>query len=248
MRDVTLRVVCYNIKEGGGFRMRDIARVLRRERADVIALLEVTHRWPVEALARTLGMQMVFGRANNAFHVAWLSRLPVVRHANHRHPGLAKTMLEIEVLWAGESLQLFATHLAAGSDTLHPAHEALVIIETLRAVARGPHLLAGDFNALHPADVIGTPPPEFIAMQHSIDDDPRQAIRSILGAGYLDCYRTLHPDAPGYTFPTATPWLRLDYIFGTEEMTARLAACEVVMTSDTLRASDHFPLSAEFGF
>lgn len=41
----------------------------------------------------------------------------------------------------------------------------------------------------------------------------RRAIRLLVDAGYVDCYRALHPEEAGYTYPSDAPWLRLDYIF-----------------------------------
>lgn len=243
---MTLRVLSYNIQEGGMRRLPVIARVIRDQQPDVVALLEATNQLAAIALARYLGMRLAFGKANNAFHVAWLSRLPIARQENHRLPGLAKTMLEIEIEWAGRPLQLFATHLAAGNDRLHPADEAPVIVERLRQMARETHLLVGDFNALHPSDIVGTPPPHFSEMHASIDRDPRQAIRTILAAGYIDCFRACHPDQPGYSFPAGTAWLRLDYVFASPAMASRLSGCDLVSTDDARRASDHLPLVAEF--
>jgi endonuclease/exonuclease/phosphatase family metal-dependent hydrolase len=243
---MVLRVLSYNIQDGGRLRLPLIANVIRRQQPDVVALLEATNRWAVAGLARGLGMRLIFGPANNPFHVAWLSKLPVERSANHRLPGLAKTLLEIEVGWNGQRLQLFATHLAAGSDRIHPAEEAPQIVERIRSVATGPHLLVGDFNALHPDDQVGTPPPSFTGMHDAIDNDPRQAIRELLAAGYLDCFRTAHADLPGYTYPAATAWLRLDYIFATSEMATSLSTCDVIDGALVRRASDHLPLLATF--
>jgi exodeoxyribonuclease-3 len=243
-----LKVLSYNIREGGRFRLRALARVIRAQQPDAVALLEANSRVGAQLLARQLGMRLTFGRANNAFHVAWLSHreLPLTRSANHRLPTLAKTLLEIEVLWDGAPLRLFATHLAAGRDVLHPAQEAPAILELLRPPADQPHLLVGDFNALHPADTVGPPPWGEEKMHDAIDGDPRQAIRCILTAGYTDCYRTLHPDTPGYSYPAETPWLRLDYIFANPPLAARLSACDVVNDAEAARASDHFPVWAEF--
>ena len=243
---MALRVLTYNIQDGGGRRLPAIARVIRAQQPDVVAVQEATNRWATMLLARLLGMRLVFGQANNPFHIAWLSRLPVTRHENHRLPGLAKTLLEIEVVWDGQPLQLFATHLAAGRDPLHPAEEAPVIIERLRTVARERHLLVGDFNALHPDDTVGTPPPSFTGMHEGVKSDPRAAIRCILNAGYVDCFRALHPSCPGYTFPAENAWLRLDYIFALPGMASQLAACEIVDSVQARHASDHLPLVAEF--
>jgi exonuclease III len=70
-------------------------------------------------------------------------------------------------------------------------------------------------------------------------------------AGYTDCLRTLHPRAGGFTCPSYQPAVRIDYIFATKGLAQRLTRCEVVGRSGELaalarRASDHFPLMAEF--
>jgi exonuclease III len=75
---------------------------------------------------------------------------------------------------------------------------------------------------------------------------PRPAIRLLLEAGYVDCYRQLHSETPGYTYPAAAPWLRLDYIFAPPRMAERLVACDVPQGAAVKRASDHCPIQAEF--
>jgi endonuclease/exonuclease/phosphatase family metal-dependent hydrolase len=243
-----LKVLSYNIQEGGRGRLRSIAALIRAQQPHVVALLEANSRSGAWVLAHHLKMELAFGRANGKFHVAWLSRLPIVRAKNHRLPNLAKTMLEIRVVWEGEPLRLFATHLAGGADKVHPAQEAPAVLDALRPFSSDPHLLVGDLNALSPCDPIGASPLSEEIMRSGIVDDPRQAIRLILTAGYLDCYRALHPAAkePGYTFPADSAWLRLDYIFASLEMAARLQASGLVSGADAQRASDHFPVWAEF--
>lgn len=69
-------------------------------------------------------------------------------------------------------------------------------------------------------------------------------------AGYVDCFRYLHPRAPGFTFPAAIPACRIDYIFASPELAARLSTCDVVTEGEGVcggEASDHLPLWAEFG-
>src|ERR1700741_921966 len=109
---VALRVVTYNIQEGGGSRVSLIARVLRRLQPDVVALEEANDLGIVEALAATLNMQLVYGEGNCETAVAWLSKLPILGAENHRLPRLSKTLLEVEVSWEDLDVRLFATHLA----------------------------------------------------------------------------------------------------------------------------------------
>ena len=75
---------------------------------------------------------------------------------------------------------------------------------------------------------------------------PRLLVTHVLAAGYTDCYRTIHPDDPGHTFPAATPALRLDYIFAPPAMHPRLLDCVVVDVPGVAVASDHRPLLARF--
>lgn len=245
---VGLKVVSYNILEGGGERLLEILNVIRDLRPDVVALLEANSRRNVAAIARELNMQAIIGKANSKFHVAWLSRLPVRRSQNHRLPILSKTLLEIEVEWEGAPLRLFAAHLAGGADPVHPADEMPVVLEVLRPLAGQPHLLVGDLNSLHPDDPVGPPPFDVERMQAAIDADPRRAISLLLEAGYVDCYRVLHPssEAPGYSYPTCSAWMRLDYAFASPELAPRIQACDLVVGVTTDRASDHYPLWVEF--
>ena len=108
-----MKLLGYNIREGGDGRLPEIAALVRGQRADAVALLEANSRANAEALGRELTMELVFGEANCACHVAWLSRWPIRRATNHRHPALAKTLLEVEVACDGEPLHLFAAHLAS---------------------------------------------------------------------------------------------------------------------------------------
>ena len=245
MHEGCVKVLTCNIQDGGKGRLAEIAAVIRSQNPDVVAIQEANSRLRTLRLARGLGMQMVFGRANSRHHVAWLSRLPVLRHTNHRVAPLSKTLLEVEVAWNGKPLRLFATHLAGGQDTVHPAQEAPVILDILRGCTGIPHLLVGDFNALAPGDEVGSPPPSFGQMKDSIDVDPRMAIRLIQEAGYLDCYRLAHPGQAGYTFPAESPWLRFDYIFASPEIAGSLLDCGVVTSDVAARASDHLPVWAE---
>lgn len=241
-----LCVVTCNLQEGGGERLAHIADVIRRLQPDAAALQEATSREHAAALARTLGMTVVFGEAANGYHVAWLSRRPIQRSQNHRQPGLSKTLLEIELDWPGGPLRLYTTHLASRHDNVSPDVEAAIVLDTLRPAFDTPQILAGDFNALAPDDPVGQLPPGEQKRGDAADGAPRHAIRSIIDAGYIDCYRAAHPYNGGYTYPSSAPWLRLDYIFVSPRMAAHLHACDVTVSAWSARASDHLPVWAIF--
>lgn len=241
-----MRVVTYNIWNGGEERLDDIAAVVAGADPDAVALVEATSRANAGELARSLGMELIFGEANLGFHVAWLSRLAMRSARNHRPALLAKTLTEIEVESDGGPVRLFATHLASRHDPRPPAEEVPAVLDVLRSAGDAPHLLVGDFNALTVGDPVGEPPPGVEKRGEAVEGVPRLAIGPLLEAGYVDCYRALHPDEPGYTYLAWAPWLRLDYAFASPALAARLVECDVVGGDLAARASDHLPVRAEF--
>jgi len=239
----------YNILKGGEDRLPLILEVVRAQAPDVVALQEADGCGTVESLAGELGMTVVYGESSARYCVSWLSRLPIVRSENYRHPSVRKSLLEIEVDWQGAPLRLFAVHLRpriTGEELR--VHEVDAILEILCGVA-GQHLLVGDFNTFHPDDRYVPLPshaPEVAERVRRAYDAPRLAIERLLDAGYVDCHRALHGDQPGYTFATRLPMARIDYIFALPDMVERLSSCDVVQSAEAISASDHFPIWAEF--
>ena len=239
-----MRVLSYNIWDGGGERLPAIADVIRAERPDAVALQEATPEG-AEALAQELRMELAFGEGDSIFdlHVAWLSRLPVRSATNHRLPALSKTLLELDL----GRLRLFATHLASR----HEEHayprlaEVLAILNVLGAVAE-PHVLVGDFNALQPDDELGPPLPGVVPRGDALPGAARVVLAQLREAGYVDSFRALHPSELGCTYPAHAPWLRIDYVFASPELAPRLRACWVGSDGRAAAASDHLPVSAAF--
>jgi endonuclease/exonuclease/phosphatase family metal-dependent hydrolase len=184
-------------------------------------------------------MEPVYGAANSPFSVAWLSRLPIRAAANHRLPILEKTLLELDL----GDVRLFATHLRAGRtepDSELRTAEAEAILD---AIGDADCLLVGDLNAVNPTDSVGIPPPE-----ERLDFVGREPVAVFLDAGFVDCYRLQHPSERGWTYLTWQPWARLDYVLARGAIAGRLRSCDVVTSDDSLRASDHLPVIAEFDY
>src|SRR5437868_8109489 len=104
-----MRLVTWNILDGGAGRIDRIADVLRALAPDVVALQEANDEDAVRRVAGALGVNAYWGAANSPYAVAWLSRKRAVCQ-NHRLPVLDKTLLELRI---GE-LRLLTTHLSAG--------------------------------------------------------------------------------------------------------------------------------------
>jgi endonuclease/exonuclease/phosphatase family metal-dependent hydrolase len=237
-----LKVLGYNICEGGDGRLDQLATVIRSERPDAAALLEANDREAVAALARALGMRSVFGEANCAAHVAWLTHLPIRRTCNHRLPGLAKTLLQIDL--ADAPVTLFATHFGSRHDARQPIDEVPIVLGILQAAAARRHLLVGDFNSLAPDDPVGDPPAGVQPRGDAERCATRLALQPLFHASYTDCFRHANPTIPGYTYPATAPWLRLDYVFASPEMAHQQAG--VVTDDPAPHASDHLPVWALF--
>jgi exodeoxyribonuclease III len=239
-----MKVVSYNLCDGGGDRLTALSHILQAQEPDVVAVTEANSLANARTLAETLEMSLVYGEANSAAAVAWLSRLPIVASRNHRIATLAKTLLQVEIVWKGVVVPLFVTHLIHGRTESH-AHrreqEIHAILNVLQPYLDQPHLLTGDFNAIHPNDQVGNPPlgeiPGIIA---------RQPIQLLLESGYVDTYRSCNPSTVGYTYPALHPWLRLDYIFASSSLAIHLDASGIIQGTTVAQASDHLPIWAEF--
>jgi exodeoxyribonuclease-3 len=250
-----LRILSYNILAGGENRIPLISNVIQKQQPDVVALLEARSRPNAEALAQRLGMSLTLGEATNINkdHVVWLSRLPVIRAENHRLPVLAKTLVEIEILWDGIPVALFATHLKAGQNQEREHYrvaEMQAILGLLYSRRNQLHALVGDLNTVHPTDHPNVT--AYIAVLKAKGEKapnpqfPCEVIPLLLEAKYVDCYRSLHPTTPGYTYKLPSPALRLDYIFASPPFAQHLYACDIVTEGDAESASDHLPIWAEF--
>ena len=78
---------------------------------------------------------------------------------------------------------------------------------------------------------------------------PRGGIDLLIKAGYVDCFRALHPRESGYSWPAPMPAGRIDFIFASPECADYLSTCEIVNGAADVpgsAASDHLPVFAAF--
>jgi endonuclease/exonuclease/phosphatase family metal-dependent hydrolase len=78
---------------------------------------------------------------------------------------------------------------------------------------------------------------------------PRWSIAEIQRTGYVDCFRRMQPEEPGFTCPAIMPAGRIDFIFASPELAPRLCGCSVLSGGADVRgaqASDHLPVVADF--
>lgn len=261
---LAMRLMTYNI-ENGGARGPLIAEVIAAANPDVALLNEADDERVVQWLAGRLAYQPLWARGSGDRHIALLSRLPVVEWRVYNKRPFTQAVLAVTLRVKtedgrrgaegehGASVQLFGVHLMSYFMLLPYEFARWRTVRALLYIAqqeaRGPHLLLGDFNAVMPGERADTK--SFSAniqrqLQLQLRHQPRFALSPIVRAGYVDCFRHLHPHEAGWTWMPAAPSARLDYIFADPQLAQHLRACEVVTTPPAARASDHFPLVADF--
>ena len=240
-----MRVLSYNIQYGGAGRGAQIADVIRGAAPDVVLLQEAIDPRVVERIAGETGLAHWGSRRDHS--TGYLSRLPVRHHAWHRPAGARHAFLELVL--DGSDCRLFALHLVAWFSKWterRRAREIRALLDGIREHQAGFHIIAGDFNALAPGELLQVRRmPRWIRAMIWLSgrDISRETIQVMLDEGYCDSWRRLHPNDPGYTFPTWDPHVRLDYAFTPERFAGRVVVCEVLRTPDAVRqASDHHPL------
>lgn len=252
-----MRLLTYNIREGGVGRAEDIAEVIRAAGPDVVALQEARDPVVVERIARLGGFRFFGSRWSHS--TGFLSHVPVLGHQWRHPPRTRHALLEVRL---GDGLpRLFVLHLRAWFSKWTERQRARELRGLLDGIqeqlireerAFAFHVLAGDFNALAPGEVLdASHMPRWIRgmIWLSGRDIARSTIEMMQTDGYVDAWRTVHANQesqPGYTFPVWGPHVRLDYVFTPVEYASRFTACEVRRTPDkVLTASDHFPLLVE---
>lgn len=252
-----MRLLTYNIREGGIGRAEELAEVIKAANADVVALQEARDPVVVERIATLAGFPFSGSRPSHS--TGFLSRVPVLEYG-WRHPPRTRHAL-LEVSLADGFPRVFVLHLRAWFSKWSEQRRARELRGLLDGIrdqlireerAFAFHVLAGDFNALAPGELFDSSPmPRWIRAMVWLNgrDIARSTIEMMQADGYVDAWRTVHADLqnePGHTFPVWHPHVRLDYVFAPAEYASRLTACEVRRTPDAVRtASDHLPLLVE---
>ncbi len=242
-----LKLLSYNIRFGGRGREAQLAEVIRRVAPDLVVFQEAIEPRVIETLASATGLRYWAARA--AHSIGYISRIEIAHHEWHYPPGAKHSFLEI--VPAGTEARIFGLHLRAMFSKWTERRRAKEIRTLLAGIAKhqeGFHLLAGDFNALAPGELLDVRRmPRWIRALVWVSgrDIARETIQVMLDAGYLDGYRLRHPTEKRYTFPTWDAHLRLDYFFVPARYADRVKTCEIIdEPAPVASASDHFPLLA----
>lgn len=242
---MALRIVSYNIRFGGGRRVPLIAKVLLDLEPDVILLQEATSRFAVNRLAELTGMRHI--AASPGVSVAALAKTAPSREQWHAPPGV-RAFLEIEP--AGSALRLVGLHFPSGLSTRGEQarlRHVDALLQTVGEPADDRTVLIGDLNSVAPGEVPRVAALPFwlrllLRFEGPIRSD---VIGRLAGAGWVDAFRSLHPEDRGFSFPSRAPHVRFDYVLAPASVIPQVTGCAPVTEEPlTRRASDHFPIVA----
>lgn len=232
-----LRVATYNIHHGvgddGKLDLERIAKIIEESGAEVIGLQEVDRHHSARSdfvdqadwLGKRLGMDAVFGAnidrdppepglPRQQYGTAILSSYKIREWRNTLLPrpagGEQRGLLEARIKVRGVDVRFVTTHLQHNSQVERIAQ--VDRIRELLADGTGPVILTGDTNA-KPDSV------EMLTLKESLSDAWDTA-----GQG------------DGFTYSTANPYTRIDYVMSSPDVRATSAT---VLNTD---ASDHFPV------
>ncbi len=244
-----IRLLTYNIREGGAGRERLIEAIVGRCAPDLVILQEAVTPAVVERIAKNLRYPHWASRAGTS--VAFLSRVPIESCGWH-HPWFGRrAFLELRLAGAYQELHVYGVHLSAIHSNWTEARrvrEIRALLARLRETRDAFQVVTGDFNTLAPGESLPVHrlPPRLRALMWLGGGQIRwRTIRAMLEAGYKDGFRQSHETAPGHTFPSWDPHIRLDYVFVSTTYVDRIAACDVITGDPMLpQASDHLPVLA----
>ena len=244
---MTLRLLSYNIRYGGGGREEALAAVIRAAAPDLVIFQEATRPHVIERLAADTGLRHWGTRRGES--LGYMSR-ERVSHATWHQPRVSRHAF-LEIVPAATPWRIFGVHLSA----VHAAwterrrwYELRALLVAIQQHQAGPHALIGDFNTLAPGELFDFRrlPARLRALVWLSGGKIRwRTIQTVLDAGYTDAFRHRQPDLVGYTFPTWDPHVRLDYLFVPRSFVDRVQSCEVFTPAPFADASDHCPLLAE---
>ncbi len=217
-----MRIVSYNILDGGEGRADPLAEVIEAQRPDAVALVEAEDLAVVERMAKRLKMDFVHAPGNSHASVL-MSRYPIRDSVNHAvlHPQFEKSLLQAMVATPHlGDVPFGVVHLHAHGredDESARERELVVLLDVFRVQrdANRPHVICGDFNANAPSQQIN-PNRTKERTRKDIEANgghlPRRVIQRMLDAGYADSLHAVAPEVAETTgtFSTQLPGQRVD--------------------------------------
>jgi endonuclease/exonuclease/phosphatase family metal-dependent hydrolase len=252
-----MRLLSYNILDGGEGRADPLAEVMLAQRPDVVAVVEADDDAVQQRILSRLKMDFIAAQAKK-HQAALYSRWRIAESVNHSalHPDLDGEYLEVKVIEPNErEWEIGVVHMPAHAREQDEAKRErelatlLKIFEPHRKANR-PHLLVGDFNSnspmqnIDPARCKERTRENIKAIGGHI---PRRVVKTILDAVYFVTLAVFDPDSAANrgSFSTQFPGQRVDYIFAFGFQVQQIKYAWIEQDRLAKYASDHFPVGVE---
>ena len=249
-----MRVMTYNILNGGKGREAYILDVIQTETPDLVVLQEVYDEDILIFLSQHLGMSHYIGTGNNKRKVALLSKYPVLSFKSHHiFPPVWRNFIDAKIEYeSNKTIRIIGIHPMANLGVVFELWrfwEASYVLNHTQNYQSEYCLIAGDFNAIAPREKVKVETmPNWLKWIVYLQGNRvyHFSIARFLSAGFSDCFRSLNSE-DGFTLPPSTPNARLDYILVNTKLKTHLRSCWVSQNLQSANlASDHFPVMAEF--
>jgi len=253
-----MKIISFNIFDGGRARMPKIISVIKQENPDFLAIQEANgfekdNYKTLKELAAVLGYKyFAIALAPSGYHVASFSRYKFVAQIALTDK-FRNAALQTVINQPYGKLAICNTHLSPWTES-----ERIREIEIIEKAQKNYQykIILGDINSLSPQD-------SFSDQQISKFNDYQRkklmkdgrlcfdVISKLLKNGYLDAawekgagdIKTVHKSTQEkYAHSTL---LRLDYVFVSKQLKEFLHNAKVIVNPDTDQTSDHYPIMIE---
>lgn len=254
----------YNIYQGGGERLQNIATVVRRENPDILGVLEA-NGWSdngqrtLRSYSEAIGLPYYFlSKSNTEYDLALFSKeqpIAITAHREHVH----HSVISAEFSFSDhDPILITLVHLNPFNEDARVA-ELQKLATMLAEHKTKKTVLMGDFNLISPHDPYNHQALLATLQAQGIKKFGETALRFdafhvLESTGFRDAMAlTNQPFAPTVPTPANADYahaapLRLDYIFVSPALITSLTAAHVITAPPADRASDHYPLVADFNW
>jgi endonuclease/exonuclease/phosphatase family metal-dependent hydrolase len=232
-----VKLLVWNIQQGGGRRHERIAVSIAAHNADLVALIEFVPGTALPLLTR-LGetglTHQICAESNGRDHtVCVLSKMRVTRRPSE-FSLLDASGLWLEVCVPGRGFSAGIVHVPTKKNQKRPYCDALVELAQKRYGE--PFVFAGDFNTgRHPED-------GDLQSLGCVDRFERMQ-----EAGFTDAWRQFHGDRKECTFAVDGKEYRIDHALVSADLIPRVTACRYSHAERRAGESDHSVLILEIG-
>ncbi|HXE62140.1 MAG TPA: endonuclease/exonuclease/phosphatase family protein [Bryobacteraceae bacterium] len=230
-----MKLLVWNIRQGGGPRQERIATSIAAHDADLIALIEFVPSTALPLLARLreagLEHQTCAEKNGHDHTICVLSKAPITARQSESSL-LNGCGLWLEVCVPDRGFSAGIVHVPTKGNQKRHYCDALVDVAERRC--RDPFVFAGDFNTgRHPED----------GDLQSLGCVDR--FESMQNAGFRDAWRHFHGDRKESTFAVKGKEYRIDHALASAGLIPRLTACRYSHEERSAGESDHSVLLFE---